>query len=78
MFKANRGTTMNLDEAKKLVTSVGGEDAAISIVFDGIEPKECRFKWWDVETQGYALVSISDTSVYTPDLKKALVKLKYI
>lgn len=69
---------MNVKQAQSLVTAVGGKDAAISIVFGGPEPKESRFKWWDVRSQDFALVSISETSVYTPDLKKALQTLKHI
>lgn len=78
MFKDNGNAIMNVKQAQSLVTAVGGKDAAISIVFDGPEPKESRFKWWDVRSQDFALVSISETSVYTPDLKKALQTLKHI
>ena len=69
---------MNLKEAENLVLAVGGKDAATGIIFNSLEPKDNRFKWWDVQSQDYALISISESSVYIPELKKALQKLKYI
>lgn len=69
---------MQANHAEKLIDAVGGKDEAIAIVFDSIEPKDNRFKWWDVESKDYALIATSATSIYTPDLEKALKQLKYV
>lgn len=67
---------MKQADAQKLIEKVGGKDQAMDIVFGGLEPHENSFKWWDVEAKVFALVSISENSVYTPDLRKALTTLK--
>lgn len=69
---------MNTSEARKLINTVGGTEQAISIVYDGLQPFETRFKWWDVEQEDFCLISISEHSVYTPDLQNALRKLKLV
>jgi len=59
-------------DAETLIKKVGGKDDAIEIVFGGLEPHENSFKWWDTEAKDFALVEISEHSIYTPDLRTAL------
>lgn len=65
-------------DAEALINKVGGKDNAIEIVFGGLEPHENSFKWWDTEAKDFALVKISEHSIYTIDLKTALRTLKFI
>ena len=69
---------MNTSEAQELINTVGGTEQAMSIVYDGLQPFETQFKWWDVEQNDFCLISISEHSVYTPNLQKALKKLKLV
>ncbi len=62
-------------DAEALIKKVGGKDNAIEIVFGGLEPHKNRFKWWDTEAKDFCLVQISEHSVYTPNVRKALKTL---
>lgn len=66
---------MKKADAEALINKVGGKDEAIEIVFGGLEPHENRFKWWDTKEKDFALVQISEHSVYTPTLRQALKTL---
>lgn len=65
-------------DAEALIKKVGGNNEAIEIVFGGLEPHENTFKWWDTEAKDFALVKISEHSIYTPDLRKALKTLNLV
>ena len=69
---------MTLTDAQQLVNQVGGTQNAVSIVYDTIDPKDNRFQWWDTEQQDYALTRLSEHSVYTPMLEKAVQILKAV